>query len=53
MAGTNRESVVAVRGDGIDNIVEAFDSALGGVLKTIVTWSLKAGEKDNLSRQRR
>ena len=53
VAGTNRESVVAVRGDGIDNIVEAFDSALGGVLKTIVTWSLKAGEKDYLSRQRR
>jgi cholesterol transport system auxiliary component len=53
VAATNRESVVATQGEGIDNIVNAFDKSLGDVLKTIVTWSLKAGEKDFVSRQRR
>jgi cholesterol transport system auxiliary component len=53
VAGTNRESVVATQGEGIDNIVNAFDSALGDVLKKIVTWSLKAGEQDHAKRSLR
>lgn len=53
VAGTNRESVVATQGEGIDNIVNAFDTALGDVLKTIITWSLKAGEQDHAKRSMR
>jgi cholesterol transport system auxiliary component len=51
VAGTNRESVVSTQGEGIDNIVNAFDTALGDVLKTIVTWSLKAGKEDYANRR--
>jgi cholesterol transport system auxiliary component len=53
IAGTNRESVVSIQGEGIDNIVNAFDNALGDVLKTIVTWSLKAGKQDHAKRSLR
>lgn len=51
VAGTNRESIVIAKGEGIDNIVNAFDEALGNVLKTIVTWSLQAGEKDHAAQR--
>jgi hypothetical protein len=43
--------VVSTQGEGIDNIVNAFDTALGDVLKTIVTWSLKAGKEDYANRR--
>ena len=51
VAGTNHESIVIASGDGIDNIVNAFDEALGKVLKKIVTWSLQAGEKDHAAQR--
>ena len=51
VAGASHEAIVTAKGDGIDNIVNAFDDALGKVLKKVVTWSLQAGEKDQAARQ--
>ena len=51
VAGENHEAIVTAKGEGIDNIVNAFDDALGKVLKKVVTWSLQAGEKDQAARR--
>ena len=51
VAGQNHEAIVTAEGEGIDNIVNAFDDALGKVLKKVVTWSLQAGEKDQAARR--
>jgi cholesterol transport system auxiliary component len=46
ISGANPEAVVTIKGEGIDNIVAAYDEALGRVLKKTVSWTLKAGSAD-------
>lgn len=57
---TPRRTIVATRDfagyapsqiDDLVNIVEAFDVALGGVLKDVVGWTLIEGSRDWLARQ--
>lgn len=39
------DEVVAARGAGLEAIIAAFDDSLGKVLKEIVEWSLRTGDK--------
>lgn len=47
VAATSAEAVVPAKGDSVDDFVAAFDQALGKVLKSIVTWALREGERDH------
>jgi len=42
VATTSKEVVTQARGHQIEDIVRAFDESLGGVLKSVVTWTLRA-----------
>lgn len=42
VAATGREAVITARSGHIEDVVHAFDDALGKVLKDIVSWTLKA-----------
>ncbi len=35
---------IAAKADSLEDIVAAFDDALGKVLKELVTWTLKSGQ---------
>lgn len=53
VAGTSAEAVVPAKGESVDEFVHAFDDALGKVLKQIVSWSLREGQKDYAENGRR
>jgi cholesterol transport system auxiliary component len=50
VASQSFESVKPAKSEGVADIVEAFDEAVGAVLKRAVTWTLKAGT-DNKTKQ--
>ena len=47
------DSVVEAEADRLDDIVAAFDTALGKVLKRLVEWTLITGEQVYAQRGRR
>ena len=52
VASQSFESVKPAASEGVPDIVEAFDNAVGAVLKRSVAWALKAGD-ENKTRQPR
>lgn len=44
VASESFERVEPAAADNIDAVVEAFDTALGGVLRDLVSWTLRTGE---------
>ena len=49
IASESFERVQPAKSDRPSDIVDAFDEALGGVLKRAVAWTLEQGEKDHRS----
>lgn len=47
IGGESFEQVVPVRGEGFAAVVQAWDDALGGVMKQAVEWTLRAGDRDD------
>jgi cholesterol transport system auxiliary component len=45
VASTDEEAVIEAERDDIEAVVEAFDQALGKVLKVLVAWTIRAGEE--------
>ena len=41
VASKNFERLVDVKSDDVSAVVDAFDEALGGVLKRLIAWSLQ------------
>lgn len=50
LASKSFTAVARVDGANFDNIIQAYDQALGDVLKDAIGWSLKEGQKDALAR---
>jgi cholesterol transport system auxiliary component len=47
IGGDSFERVVSVSGPDFGAVIQAWDDALGGVLKQIVEWTLRTGEQDD------
>jgi cholesterol transport system auxiliary component len=50
VASQSFESVKPAASEKVSDIVQSFDDAVGAVLKRAVTWALKAGEENKLTR---
>lgn len=50
IASESFESVKPAASEGLPDIVQAFDDAVGAVLKRAVAWTLKAGEENKKAR---
>jgi cholesterol transport system auxiliary component len=50
VASESFESVKPAKSEAVPDIVQAFDDAVGAVLKRSVTWTLKSGEENKLKR---
>lgn len=47
IGGESFERVVEVNGPEFTDVIRAWDEALGGVLKQVVEWTLRTGERDD------